>query len=92
MAKINSEKVLNHLKDKWKGKPCPLCGVGNWNISDSVYELREFHDGNLVLGSGPIMPIVPVTCSNCGNTIMVNALLSGAVGQPKKKEEENGKQ
>lgn len=91
MAKINSEKFLNHLKEKWKGQSCPLCGVGNWNVSDSVYELREFHDGNLVIGSGPIVPIVPVTCSNCGNTIMVNALLSGAVEKPKKKEEENGK-
>jgi len=91
VAKINSEKFLNHLKEKWKGQPCPLCGVGNWNVSDSVYELREFHDGNLVIGSGPIVPIVPVTCSNCGNTIMVNALLSGAVEKPKKKEEENGK-
>lgn len=91
MAKFNSEKFLSHLKEKWGGRPCPLCGIGNWNVSDSVYELREFHDGNLVLGSGPIVPVVPVTCSNCGNTIMVNALLSGAVEQPKTKEDKNGK-
>lgn len=56
MAKFNLEKILTHLKEKWKGRPCPLCGVGNWNLSDSVYELREFNDGNLVLGSGPILP------------------------------------
>lgn len=91
MAKFNSEKILIHLKEKWKGRPCPLCNVGNWNVSDSVYELREFHDGNLVIGSGPILPVVPVTCSNCGNTVMVNALISGAVEQPKTKEEKNGK-
>ena len=90
MAKFNSEKFLVHLKEKWQGRTCPLCGVGNWNISDSVYELREFHGGSLVLGSGPIVPVVPVTCSNCGNTIMVNALLSGAVEKPEKKEDENG--
>lgn len=90
MAKFKSEEFLKHLREKWKGRPCPLCGVGNWNVSDSVYELREFHDGNLVLGSGPILPVVPVTCSNCGNTVLVNALLSKAVEHPKRKEGGNG--
>jgi len=90
MANFDSEKFLTHLKEKWEGRACPLCGVGNWNISDSVFELREYHGGNLVIGAGPIVPIVPVTCSNCGNTIMINALLSGAVEKPKKKEEKNG--
>ena len=91
MAKFNSEKFLNHLKKKWEGRPCPLCGIGNWNISDSVFELRKFHGGNLVISGGPVVPIVPVTCSNCGNTIMVNALLSGAVEKPEKEEGQNDK-
>lgn len=86
MAKFNSDDFLTHLKDKWAGRPCPLCGVGSWNISDSVYELREYHGGGFVIGRGPIVPVVPVTCSNCGNTVMVNALLSGAVEKPEKKE------
>jgi len=89
MAKFDEDSFLEHLKGKWYGKPCPLCGVGNWNISDSVFELREFHDGSIVLGAGPIIPVIPVTCSNCGNTIMVNALLSGAVEKPEKKEGQN---
>lgn len=91
MAKFNSDNFLTHLRNKWADRSCPLCGVGNWNVSDSVYELREFHEGNIVLGGGPIIPVVPVTCSNCGNTIMVNAILSGAVEKPKEKEAQNDK-
>ena len=88
MAKFNHENVLTHLKEKWKGRSCPLCNSGNWNISDTVYELREFQEGNLVLGAGPILPLIPVTCNNCGNTVLVNALVSKAIEQPKKEEEE----
>lgn len=41
-----------------------------------VFELREFNDGNFVLG-GPnssIVPLIPVTCDKCGNTVLINAL------------------
>ena len=91
--KIDTQKLINHLNQKWGQVKCPLCNHGQWNISDTVYELREYNDGNMVIGNVPIVPVVPVTCMNCGNTVLVNALLSGAVAQPKKddeKEKEGG--
>ena len=92
MAKFKSSEFINHLKSKWQGRPCPLCGVGNWNVSDTVYEFREFRHGDFVIGGVPIVPVIPVTCNNCGNTILVNAIVSGAVEPPKQeKEEKNGK-
>lgn len=91
MAKFNAQKIIDHLKDKWQNRTCPLCGHGNWNVSDSVYELREFNDGALMVGGAPIVPVVPVTCNNCGNTIMVNAILSGAIETSKKKGVQNDK-
>lgn len=43
-----------------------------------IFELREFNDGNFVLGpNSAITPVIPVTCSNCGNTVFVNALIAG---------------
>jgi hypothetical protein len=78
MAKIEAAKLIEHLRGKWAGRPCQMCGVGNWNVNESTFELREFNEGPLVLG-GPIMPVVPVTCTNCGNTILVNAVVSGVV-------------
>lgn len=57
--KVNIEKFIQHLNEKWGNKPCPMCNSKGWNVSDNVYELREFHGGNLVLGNGPIFPVIP---------------------------------
>jgi hypothetical protein len=84
VQKVDSEKLLNHLKSKWQGRPCQMCNTGNWNISDSIFELREYNQGNLILGGGPIIPVVPITCENCGNTIFVNAIKAGLI-EPNKK-------
>jgi hypothetical protein len=56
----------------------PLCAKSPLPLADKVFQLAEFHEGGIVIG-GPLVPIVPVTCSNCGNTILVNAILSGAL-------------
>jgi len=79
MAEIKSEQFINHLKLKWQGRRCPMCTLGNWTVSDKVFELHEFHGGDFVIGGTPLIPVVPVTCDNCGNTVLVNALLSGAL-------------
>jgi ribosomal protein S27AE len=82
--KVNYDvsKFISHLNTKWQNKPCPMCGESNWSVSDKVFEMREFHGGNIVLGGGAIQPVIPVTCSNCGNSIMVNALVIGVINKP----------
>jgi len=86
MSEIKTEKLISHLKTKWQGRRCPLCNQGKWNVSDKVFELREYHGGGLVVGGTPIIPVVPVTCDNCGNTVLVNAIVSEAI----QKEGSNG--
>lgn len=80
---INAQSLIDKLKEKWQGRPCPMCQSGNWNITPNVFELREFLGGNLNLGSGPILPVIPVTCNNCGNVVFLNALATGLIPQPK---------
>jgi len=87
MPKFNSDEFIGWLQDKWGDRKCPLCGAQKWNVSDTVFELREFHQGDIIVGGAPIAPVIPVTCSNCGNTVLVNAILSKAI-DPKRKEEE----
>jgi len=41
----------------------------------------EFNAGSVIIG-GPVIPVVAVTCLNCGNTVLVNALIAGAVARP----------
>jgi hypothetical protein len=85
MSKIDGNKMIAYLQEKWRGRSCPMCGVTNWNVQDSTFEIRQFSEGNMVLG-GPIIPVVPVVCNNCGNTILVNALMAGVVKRDQKAE------
>jgi hypothetical protein len=82
MTKIDGSRLIAHLRQKWAGRPCQMCGVGNWNVQETTFELREFNEGNLVVGGVPIIPVVPVICSNCGNTVLVNALSAGVIPPP----------
>ncbi len=76
MAKFDGSKAIEYLRTKWSGRVCPMCLVGNWNVQDSTYQLMEFNQGGLVLG-GPVIPLVAVICTNCGNTLLVNAITAG---------------
>jgi hypothetical protein len=79
MSKYESAKLIEHLKEKWKGQGCPMCHAASWSVQEMVFELREFHGGAMVIAPGPIVAIVPVTCNNCGNTVLVNALVAKLV-------------
>ena len=74
-AAFDSNKAIAHLKQKWQGRMCPLCGAGNWTVVDKMFQLMEYTDGGLTLGA-PVLPVIPVVCGNCGNTILVNALIA----------------
>ena len=90
--KIDIEKFVEHLNEKWKGGiSCPVCKENNWNIHDSLSELREFNQGNMVIG-GPVIPLASITCNNCGHTMNFNALKAGLLNpSPTKKPKEDGK-
>ena len=89
MSKYNQPQVIDFLNEKWKGKGCPMCGRRSLSLSENIFEIREFNDGNFVVG-GQIIPLIPITCSNCGHTIFVNAIVVGAV-ERNNGEKENGK-
>ena len=78
MSEFKSEKVIAFLGEKWGNRACPMCGKGPWSVQDRIFQLSEFHQGSLVVG-GPLIPIIPVTCGNCGHTVLVNAILSGGM-------------
>jgi hypothetical protein len=80
-ANFNSEALIKHLSEKWAGRKCSQCGVESWQIQESLFELRQFSGGGLTVG-GPVMPVVPVTCANCGNTVLLNAIVAGVMPKP----------
>ena len=79
--KIDTNKMIYFLQNKWGDSICPYCHGNNWDVPDKAFELREFNKGDLKIGGpeGAILPVVPITCTNCGNTVFINALLAGLV-------------
>lgn len=68
--------ILNKLSFL-KNSKCCICGSNNWIISDTVFEIREFFEGAIVLGHTSILPLISATCGKCSNTIFFNILTLG---------------
>lgn len=82
LDKEQAAKVIQQLNDnRQNGRPCSFCGNNNWIINDTIWELREFNNGNFILGGDSlVMPIIAISCSKCGNTHYFNAIKLGVVG------------
>lgn len=82
--KTTLAKKLSHLSRT----ACQSCGGKEWIASENIFEMREFHGGNLVVGGqSAILPVIPVTCKSCGQTIFFNALSLGILNQGKDDEQ-----
>ena len=73
--------LIEKINQIWTGPhQCIVCFKHEFNISDRVFELREFHGGNMMIGgNSQIYPVITLTCANCGNTIFLNAIFLGIV-------------
>lgn len=59
---------------------CPACKNQNFQLNDSIFEIREFNGGNIVLGGqSTIFPVIALTCKNCGHTNLFNAVVLGLI-------------
>jgi hypothetical protein len=69
--------LVDVLNRKWRGgKICPVCGTNGWNVEPQLAELRFLSVEAFVVG-GPVIPLVVITCNNCGNTVLINAIKAG---------------
>jgi len=82
MAKFDTQLAIKHLRAKWgEDRPCPMCRVSAWTVTDSTAEIREI-PGSSALATAGNMSVVIVTCGNCGNTILLNSGVLGLVHGP----------
>lgn len=79
MADIDVQKMIDFLQEKWGDKkPCPMCGGTDWEIFGKTFSPIEFTEGTPIGRGGRIaVPVVPIVCTTCGNTILVSAIVSG---------------
>ncbi len=60
-------------------RPCSVCGTGNWQVEEAIFELREF-TGGPVAAEGAIKPVLAITCNGCGHVVFINPLKTGIIG------------
>ncbi|MGO9643214.1 MAG: hypothetical protein ACLPY5_00550 [Candidatus Bathyarchaeia archaeon] len=73
------DKMAEWLSTHWKGdKVCPICKSNSWVIPNEVGEIHElFIARQDQLGrSLKTYPVITVTCSVCGNTLLFNAFIT----------------
>lgn len=60
---------------------CPVCGVRDWGIQNSIYALKEVErkEGQIMVKSAEVpggqeaKVLVAASCKNCGNTMLFDA-------------------
>jgi len=74
------ERFIATLDAKWPDpKICPVCGNTTWDTVDVVFELKSYVAEQESDEEATVMPLVPLTCKNCGNTILINVLTIGVL-------------
>lgn len=85
--KIEQKRLDKYIKNLHVSN-CPICGKSDWSMTDRVFEVSELTNKISRTGNN-VIPIVPITCDNCGNTYFINALRAGLIDKEEQAENEN---
>lgn len=80
MEEIFVKKVKRYMKDTWdKDVKCPICGSIHMNVSYNIFELNEFRNNDIATINPNFNKklVIPVTCGNCGNVLMIDPVATG---------------
>ena len=78
--KAKEAAITNFINRKVTSLKCDACEGGSWTYDDTLFELREFHGGNMVIGGGAAtVPLMTLTCTSCGHVKLFNALVAGLI-------------
>jgi len=92
LTRSQTVQLLNHLRRHWKDpQTCPICHEEAWKVPQSILELREYEEGNIILypKDSSMIPLVAVTCTVCGYTFLINALTTDILHDQNEGGEEN---
>lgn len=81
--------ALQWFQDTMAGKTgtCSLCGSDQWTLLDDFVAPALFgNDGTSGMFLGSTYPHFMLACATCANVQFVNAIASGVIAVPKKRE------
>jgi len=97
LSKEKTEEIIKKIEESIKKKrgqdssfSCFVCTNNQFSLAGGFTNdfLIDNFGGGLFFG-GPVLPSVPIVCTNCGNTIFLNAKVLGLKEEDFKKENSN---
>ncbi|MFZ2072295.1 MAG: hypothetical protein WA101_00335 [Minisyncoccia bacterium] len=76
-----TQKIITEF-NKYSPHICPVCKGMEYQLNETIFEMREFSGGSLFVGGqSSIFPAVLLTCKKCGHTHFFNAILLGVINK-----------
>ncbi len=77
LTDAQTAKAESWIKTKWENASCPFHGQTHWSYGDRLLEMRPFDNGSITLTQEGTAAFLVVTCTTCGYTVLVNAIVAG---------------
>ena len=81
MLQFDKNHFEQHLNEKWVNKVCPICYSNNWIYDEAILTPLGVGNHAEILIGGKIVPLIAVTCINCGNTVFINAKVANSLSE-----------
>lgn len=79
LTEAEQARLFQHINQKWRNKFCFQCSANTWSVDATVkLILGDSKPTGIVLG-GSFQPYATMTCTNCGNTLLINLIVAGVV-------------
>lgn len=73
-----ASQLMAHIQAKWSPEACcPLCRGTQWEVAGQCFELRPWRQADQDLAGDYFLPVLPVICSQCGHTVLLNPRAAG---------------
>ena len=83
--------AVARIKEVMGPRHCSVCDGNKWELDDAVYQLGEFPGTPPNSPATRVNPVLALTCSNCGNTVTLNAIKLGILSPQDTQKTEGGK-
>lgn len=78
MIKVDYDKLQHKIGEKLIR--CPICGKNSFVLDSNLLSPININDGNINIGTS-LMPLVAITCTNCGHVMFFNAKALGCLDE-----------
>jgi hypothetical protein len=72
---LDPDKLNTWFHEKWNHSACPVCATDLWTPLPRLGMVPNLNPAGPV--STNVVPVLLVSCTNCGYTLQINALVAG---------------